>query len=154
MTSRFFERRSVRNQLKNYLDSHGWTDLTWAESFSNFELETITPPFIGVVIIDFGKVQLEMGNNPSTNKMYSRRVQVNIYMENEDRTDALLDDIADFMDIETIIIKDNNNNTLGTMISDTESILTDTIEPALDAEGDLDWQGVAACMYETHYPQG
>lgn len=151
MTSQFFERRSVRNQLKTYLDARGWTDLTWAEGYSD---EEVVPPFIGIILVDFGKEQLEMGNNPSTNKLYSRRVQVNLYMESEDRVTALCDEISDFFDIEAIIIKDNSNNILGSMISDTESIITDVEEPDVTEEANLEWAGVVVCQYEVHYPQG
>jgi hypothetical protein len=153
MTSRFFERRSFRNQLKKYLEDKGWSELTWAESFTNFAAEEIIPPYIGITLIDFGKSELEMGNDPTKSKLYSRRAQVNIYMENEDRTDALEDDISDFMDIEVIIIKDNNNNILGSMNSDTESIISDTQEPDME-ESNLRWRGIVACMYEIYYPEG
>jgi hypothetical protein len=154
MTSRFFERRSFRNQLKTYLDLRGWTDLTWSESFSSQELDEIVPPFIGVTVIDFGKDELEMGGNPSKNKLYARRVQANLYMESADRVDALCDDIGDFMDLEVIIIKDNNNNILGSMSSDTASIVSDTFDPDLEGEKNLMWEGVVACMYEVYYPDG
>lgn len=154
MTSRFFERRSFRNQLKTYLDAHGWTDLNWAESFSSFPAEDIVPPFIGVTIVDYGKDDLEMGHDPTKSKLYTRRAQVNLYMEGEDRTDSLCDDIADFMDIESIIIKDNNNKVLGSMISDTSTIMSDTPMPDLEEPVNLQWQGITACMYEVHYPDG
>lgn len=154
MTSRFFERRSFRNQLKTHLDAKGWNDLNWAESFSSFPIEEIVPPFIGITVVDYGKEELEMGSDPNINKMYMRRVQVNIYMESEDRTDALCDEVMDFMDMEMITIKDNNNNTLGSMISDTESLISDTFEPDPEEPANLQWSGVIAGMYEVHYPNG
>lgn len=154
MTSRFFERRSFRNQLKAYLDAKGWTDLNWAESFTSFPLEDIVPPFIGVTIVDYGKDELEMGSDPTKNKLYTRRAQVNIYMESEDRTDALCDDVSDFMDIESIVLKDNSNTILGSMVSDTATIISDTQYPDYEGPANLRWQGIIACMYETYYPDG
>ena len=154
MTSRFFERRSVRNQLKTYLEAKGWTDLTWAEGFTAYTLDITAPPFIGVMLDDLGKEELELGNDPSINKIYARRLQVDVFMESEDRVEALSDDISDFLDLEVIIIKDNASNILGSMVSDTSSILARTEDPFLDQEANLDWSGTVSCIYEVHYPNG
>lgn len=154
MTSRFFERRAVRNQLKTHLDAHGWNDLVWAEGFTALTLDTVKPPFIAVMLDDMGKEELEMGSDPETNKTFTRRLQVNVYMESEDRVEALSDTISDFLDLEAIIIKDNSNNVLGSMISDTSSIIAQTNEPALNQESNLDWEGLITCIYDVHYPQG
>jgi hypothetical protein len=75
MTSRFFERRAVRNQIKAFLDVNGWDDLTWAEGFSATVLDVVKPPFISVMLDDLGKNQLEMGNDPEINKTFTRRLQ-------------------------------------------------------------------------------
>lgn len=154
MTSKFFERRSLRNQLKTYLEAQGWTDLRWAEGFSQFELAEVIPPFIVIFIDDLGKDELEMGSDPTTNKLYSRRAQITVYMEGEDRVDAIADDISDFLDLDAIIITDNSSNVLGSMISDTSSIIATNVMPSLNEEENLDWQGHVSCIYEVHYPQG
>jgi len=154
MASKFFERRSIRNQLKTYLELKGWVGMTWAEGFSAFNLEEIITPFIALILSDFGKDELEMGANPTINKIFSRRVQVYVYMESEDRVLAITDDISDFFDIEVIIIKDNNNNVLGSMISDTASIVMSEDDPSITKPDSIEWVGVVACMYDVHYPQG
>jgi hypothetical protein len=151
MTSKFFERRSLRNQLKTHLDKKGWTDLNWAEGFSAYTLPDIELPFIAVFLEDFGKVSLEMGNDPSKNKLFQRRAQVTVFMESEDRVDALTDEIADFLDLEVIIIKDNSNSILGSLVSSTDTILSATADPTLDPEL-LEWSGHVTCMYEAFYP--
>jgi hypothetical protein len=154
MASKFFERRSVRTQLKTYLETHGWVDLSWAEGFSDSTLETVLPPFIVISIDDFGREELQMGRNPETDKLLNRRIQVDVYMESEDRTNAITDDISDFLDIEAIIIKDNNNTVLGSLISDTSSILTDVLAPDFNDPNNIEWHGVVSSMYEAHYPNG
>jgi hypothetical protein len=154
MTSRFFERRAVRNQIKAFLDVNGWDDLTWAEGFSASVLDVVKPPFISVMLDDLGKNQLEMGNDPEINKTFTRRLQITTFLESEDRVEALCDLVSDFLDVEVMIIKDNNNNVLGSMISDTSSILSRTEAPLLNQESNLDWEGTVVCMYEVHYPQG
>jgi len=154
MASKFFERRSLRAQMETYLESKGWIGLTWAEGFSAISLSEITPPFIGVMLDDLGRTELELGHDSTSNKTFIRRAQMNIYMESEDRVDALLDDISDFLDMEVIIIKDNLSAVLGSLISDTETIAGQVTEPILSTESNLQWQGVISCSYEAHYPQG
>jgi hypothetical protein len=152
MASKFFERRAIRNQLKIYLESKGWLNLLWAEGFDIDS--TVTPPYIAVMLDDMGRETIEMGNNPLINTIFARRAQINVYMESEDRTSAITDDISDFLDIEIISIKDNNNNILGTMISSTETIIADLFSPSVTQESNLEWEGVVACTYQAHYPNG
>ena len=154
MSSKFFERRAVRVQMKNYLESKGWTDINWAEGFSSFTIDEITVPFVAVILTDFGSQELEMGRNPKENKLFNRRLQAYVYMESEDRVDAITDDIADFMDLEPIVIKDNSNNILGSMISDTETIIVAEDAYDMAAPDSIQWAAVIGCMYEAFYPQG
>jgi hypothetical protein len=154
MASKFFERRAVRNQLKVFLEAHNWLNLNWSEGFSDYTLETVVPPFIAIHLDDLGKNDLEMGSDPSINKMFTRRIQADVFMEDENRVNAITDDIADFFDLEVIVVKDNTSAVLGTMISDTESIISETELPDLTGETNLRWAGSIVCMYETHYPSG
>ena len=155
MASKFFERRAIRNQLKTYLEGKSWTNLVWSEGFTNeVNLQTIEPPFISVILDDLGRQELEMGPALNENTTFSRRAQINVYMESEDRVNAITDDISDFLDLEIIVIKGNNGNSLGTMISDTESIVSDSPVPTFGEVTSLLWEGIATCVYETHYPNG
>jgi hypothetical protein len=154
LSSKFFERRSVRNQLKTYLESKGWINLNWSEGFSSLVLETIVPPYITVTLDDLGKVELEIGRDPNINKAFLRKVQIDIYMEDENRVNAITDDISDFLDIEPILIKDNNTTVIGSMVSDTSSIIADTNVPSFEEEESLRWGGVVSCTYDTFYPNG
>jgi hypothetical protein len=152
MASKFFERRSVRNQLKSYLESRGWVDLLWAEGFT--ELLEVVPPFVAITLDDFGRETIGMGSDPSVDKLMSRRLQIDVYMEDENRLNAITDDISDFLDIEAILIKDNNNNIIGSLISDTTSILADVLPPDFSDPSNLEWRGIVSCIYEAHYPNG
>ena len=154
MSSKFFERRALRNQLKVYLESKGWLNLNWGEGFSSLALETIIPPYISVNMDDLGREELEMGRNPLINVTFTRRAQIDVVMEDEDRVSAITDDISDFLDIESIIILDNNNNILGSLVSSTPTILADLNVPSFDEPELLRWSGVVSCSYEAHYPNG
>jgi hypothetical protein len=154
MASKFFERRAVRNQLKIYLDSHGWENMNWSEGFSEYTVETVIPPFVAVLLEDMGRNELELGHDSTINRNFTRRVQIDIFMEDENRVNAITDDISDFFDLEVIYIKDNNSNILGTLISDTESINAETDLPNLNGELNLRWSGSVTVIYEAHYPNG
>ena len=154
MASKFFERRSIRNQLKIYLEKKDWVNLFWAEGFSDSSLETVNPPFIVVSLDDIGREELQMGSSSTDEKLLNRRAQIDIYMESEDRVSAITDDISDFLDIEPIIIMDNSSNVLGSLISDTSSITTDLSPPDLSGETTLEWRGIVGCSYEAFYPLG
>jgi hypothetical protein len=154
MASKFFERRAVRNQLKTYLDGKGWVDLVWAEGFSDSILDTVVPPFIVVSLDDLGREELQMGSSGTDEKLLSRRAQIDVYMESEDRVSAITDDISDFFDLEVIIIKDNSSTVLGSLVSDTNSIMGDISPPDLSEEHNLEWRGIVGCSYEAFYPNG
>lgn len=154
MASKFFERRAIRNQLKTYLESKGWIDLNWAEGFASLTLETIVPPYVTVNLDDLGTEDLEMGRDPIINKTFTRRTQVDVIMEDEDRVSAITDDIADFIDLESIIIMDSTNNVIGSMISDTQTILVDINVPTFDDPELLRWSGTVVVSYAVHYPNG
>jgi len=154
MANKFFERRSIRNQLKIYLEKKGWVDLNWSEGFSAAQIETIIPPFITINLDDLGTEELELGRDPSINKLFTRRAQIDVYMEDENRVNAITDDISDFLDLEAVYIKDNNNNILGSLISNTSTIMADTDLPTYENEELIRYQGAVACSYEAHYPNG
>jgi hypothetical protein len=154
MASKFFERRALRNQLKTYLETKGWVDLNWAEGFASISLDTIVLPYIAVNMDDLGTDELEMGRDPTINKTFSRRAQIDVYMEDEDRVGAITDDISDFLDLEALIIKDNNNAIIGSLISNTQTIMADQNLPSFDEPEVLRWSGVVACTYNAYYPNG
>jgi len=154
MASKFFERRSLRNQLKTYLESMGWIDLNWAEGFASMSIESIVPPYASIIVDDFGTEELEMGRDPSVNKTFTRRAQIDVYMEDENRANSITDDISDFLDLEPIIIRDNNNNILGSMVSETSTIIADLNLPSMDDPENIRWSGTVACSYSVYYPNG
>jgi hypothetical protein len=149
--SKFYERRCLRSQLQAYLESRGWTGMNWAEGFSSFTLEEITIPFISVFLDDMGRASLQMGRTAGSEEEFKRRAQITVFMESEDRVNALTDDISDFLDTESIVVMDNASSVLGSMVSSTESISTTTLPPNLDTK-ELEWTGNAVCMYEVFYP--
>ena len=154
MASKFFERRAIRNQLKTYLESKDWLTLNWAEGFASLVPATIEPPYIAINLDDLGTEELELGRDPTINKTFTRRAQVDVFMEDENRVSAITDDISDFFDLEVIIVKDNNNVILGSLISNTSSIIADLNIPTYEEEEHLRWSGSVACSYDAHYPNG
>jgi len=141
-----FERRSFATALLTYLQTAGWNVTTIQEQFiKDIPLEI---PAVGVYFIPSKVKELQMGR---TVPSYIRPIQVDVYMESESRVEAILDDIGDFMDLESITVKDTNNNVLAYMISDSESILLDSPPPLESTPTLIRWRGIAKCVYEVNY---
>jgi len=142
-----FERRSFATELLTYLQGRGWNDVT--EIREQFIKDIpLTLPAVGVHFIPSRIKELQLGRNAPT---YTRAIQVDVYMESEQRSEAIIDDIGDFMDEISIAVKDTSSNIIAYMVSETDSILLDN--PPLQATSPelIRWRGVASCIYEVHY---
>jgi len=142
-----FERRSFATELLTYLQARGWNDIqTIQEQF--IKDVPLTLPAVGVHFIPSKMKELQLGRDAPT---YTRPVQVDVYMESEQRSEALIDDIGDFMDEISIPVKDTSSNIIAYMISDTESILLETPPLIASSPELIRWRGIATCVYEVHY---
>jgi len=154
MTTRTtFEKRSILGALQTYLTSKGWTTIDYGEGFKS--QKTIELPKLAISYLPSKGKQLQLGYVQNGDRIFTRRVQIDVYMESEPRTDGILDDIMDFLDLEVVSIVDPSSQTLGTLICyDTESILGETLPPATAAPTLLKWRGTVQADMEAHYPNG
>jgi len=150
ISRRLYERRSFGNALTTYLQGQGW-NVTYSEGWSSDR--TITVPQIAVEFVDpSGPKALQIGGTSNGEKVFLRRVQVDAYMENEQRADTIIDSIMDFIDLEAIDIKDQSGNTLGLFICyDTDRIYGDTLPPATSDPRPIQWRGIVRAEMEAHY---
>lgn len=148
MAKKTLERRCVRVALDTYLDSRGWNDLVFKEGFRNEE--TIDPPIIAVHFLPTKGKAFQLGN--TAERLYSRVVQVDCYMENENRADSVIDDIMDFFDLSPVAIVDSGSTVLGSIIcQDSESIYGEIFKPNLTSPKLLWWRGIVRATMEAHY---
>lgn len=149
----YFERRSLRNALEQYLVAAGWAGTnapTYGEGFQSDE--TIGTPLVAITIVRPVRVSLQLGNGE---KMFNRTIQIDCYMETEPRAMAITDDISDFMDVIPINIVDNASVVLGSLIcQDTESIYSEILPPILNNPKVIRWRGIVRGTYEAFYPIG
>ena len=145
----YYERRSFRNALKTYLESKGWpNDINYREGFKSGA--TITIPAVSVHFLPSNKHALQLG--PSGEQTYRRIIQVDAYMESEDRAGAISDDVMDFMDVVPIDIVNESSVSLGSLICfDTDSIYSEILPPILNNPTIIQWRGVSRGTFEAHY---
>jgi hypothetical protein len=148
----YLERRGFRNQLKTYLDAHGWaataaSTVTYKEGFKSED--TIKIPTVAITFLRSNIKQLQMGN--MADRTFKRIIQVDCYMESEARAIDISDAIMEFMDIEPIVILDPSSTTLGSLISETDTLYADVLPPKLNDPRILNWRAVIRGTYEAFY---
>lgn len=148
MARKYHERRSLASALLTYLTARGWNITEIREGF--LSEDTITVPTVSVYFLPSVFEELEIGR---TNKTFIRRVQVDAYMENEGRADAIGDDIMDFIDETPVVVEDVITDIdLANMICyDTQSISSETVPPIFKEAKVKHWRSVTKATYETHY---
>jgi hypothetical protein len=144
--NQYYEVRAVSTALQTYLATKGWTDLTPKEGWDN--KTPIALRDVSVYIVKSSKVQLELG---SKSKTFKRPIQVDAYMETEAQAGAIADDIMDFMDDMPLNIVSESNTILGTMVCDTDTIMSDTMPPNYSNPKVTWWRGVVRGTYESNY---
>jgi|ERR1041385_3643372 hypothetical protein len=149
MARKQYESRAFRLGLEAYLGLVGWTGLDFREGFKSDK--TIVVPGVAIRFLPSNKKSLQLGGrgNEDLNK---RVIQIDCYMESEDRANAITDDCMDFLDFEPVYIKDPTDQVIGTLIcQDTESIYAEVLPPILPDPRIKRWRGVVRATLEAHY---
>ncbi len=147
--NRNYEIRAIRNQLDDYLGTQGWTGIEYREGFKSEKVITI--PTISVRYLPGNKESMQLGGKDGED-LLRRVVQIDCYMETEDRAGAAVDDAMDFFDLETVLIKDPDDTVLGTIICpNSQTIYGEVIPPLLTDPIVKRWRGVVRATLETHY---
>lgn len=148
MARKQYEIRAFRNALENYLAGIGWLGLEFREGFKSEK--TIVVPTVAIRYLPSNKKELQIGGKGGED-LIKRIIQVDCYMETEDRADAITEDIMDFIDLNSVTVVDPSNNTIGTLICiDTESIYADVLPPLLTDPKVKRWRGVVRATLESH----
>lgn len=146
-----FESRSLSSALLTYLQGLGWNVDKIEEAFITDT--PLTLPAVSVHFIQSREHERELGR---THKAFKRPVQVDVYMESKQRAQAIIDNIGDFMDEQTITVYDPQDTMHTTLLAymscfDTESIILDTLAPIATTPELVRWRGVAKCVYDVDY---
>lgn len=141
------ERRSVRNELSTYLTAKGWTGINFEEGF--LKDEAIVVPCVSVHFLPSNFAALQIGR--TSDNSITRVVQIDCYMESEPRADAISESIAEFLEITNIPIKNETNNEIGVLTSETESINWQTVPPILNNPKIIRWRAIIRVTYHAYY---
>lgn len=147
MPNKYMERRSLRNDLSAYMITQGWTGINFEEGFLNNE--AIIVPCVSVYFLPSNFKAIQLGRDSSNS--IKRVVQIDCYMESEPRADAVSEVIADFIEKTTISIKDQNNNELGTLTSDSDTITWQTVPPIMNKPKIIRWRAIIRVTYHAYY---
>lgn len=154
MSRVFWERRAVRTALQTYLESNGWDSLRYDEGWPDpAKAAVVTPPQIVVEVSLNNNLEFQLGRT-LPEKIFVRAVQIDAYMESEDRVNTLLEEIAIFVDSVVINVNNADNTTIGTMLCySSEDISMATFPPIITPEI-LRWRGALTAIYIVQYPNG
>src|SRR5678815_914098 len=131
------EIRSFRLALDTYLTSLGFTGLDYREDFPDTQ---ITVPSVAIHYLPSNKKSLQLGGKSGGEDLISRTIQVDAYMESNDRAGKIVDAIMDFIELTPVTIVDKDSNTLGTLICfDDNGIYGDTLAPILTNPKLIKW---------------
>jgi hypothetical protein len=72
-------------------------------------------------------------------------------MESEPRADAISEEIAEFLEMEAVAIKDQNSVELGLLVSDSNSISWQTVPPILGKPKIIRWRATIRVTYQAYY---
>jgi hypothetical protein len=146
-----YEQRSTLLALETYLTAAGWTGIKFDDGYQ--PEDQIVNPQVTVTFPPSRIKSLQMGRVAGKDKTYLRRMQIDVYMEDEPRTQTIIDDIMDFMDETCIFIKNESGVELGTLICDnSETIFGDTLPILTTNPKILQNRGVVRGEFEAFYP--
>lgn len=141
------ERRSLRNELVTYMAAQGWSSINFEEGF--LKDEAIVVPCVSIYFLPSNFKALQMGRDNSNS--IKRVVQIDCYMESEPRADAISEVIADFIEIKTIPIKNQDNTEIGVLTSDTDSISWQTVPPIMTNPKIIRWRAIIRATLHAYY---
>lgn len=153
MTRTLSESRSFRTNLSTYLTSTaGWAGLNFSEGWDTIDIEN---PLVNVYVLDGIKDTLELGDI-GTHKLFERIIQIDCYMESENRVRALCEDVMDYLDAVSLTINDvQTTSGIGYAVFPNSEMITATfIPPEFNDPEVLRWRGVVRGKYEAYYPNG
>ena len=147
MPNKYMERRSVRNALSTYLSGLDWVGVTFEEGF--LLDAAIVVPCVGIYFMPSNFKALQMGR--ANDNSVTRVVQIDCYMESEPRADAISEAIAEYIELNSIPIKDKDNNEIGVLTSNSESITWQTVPPILSNPKVIRWRSIIRITFHAYY---
>lgn len=147
-----YEQLALNSAIEAYFIALGYSDLTFKGGFQSDV--TIINPLIALTFLPSEGKSLQLGKITGKDKLFSRRIQVDAYMENEPRAQTVVDDLMDFfMENLCVFILDPSGTELGYMITENDDNVTGQVLPPNLTEPKLiRWRGIVRAQLEAFYP--
>jgi hypothetical protein len=138
--------------INTYLSSHNFTSIEINSGF--IADEQIMPPMISLYFLPNGPEPFQLGN--TTEKLYKRVLQFDIYMENRQRVTTLVDLLMDYLDTTAIYLSDPIQGIIVGSLTcqNTDSIYGQVVTPNWEKAKVIRWRGIVRGTLEAHYPNG
>jgi hypothetical protein len=149
MPKRTYEKYAVASALATYLQGKGWSSIT--EVRRGFQSDVpVTVPAVSIYFLPSIFDELQMGRNKPA---FQRRVQVDAYMETEERAESIGDDIGAFFDEETVSVVDPDTSSIIAHVRcfDSSSIIMDTLPPTMTDAKVKRWREVVKATLNVDY---
>lgn len=147
---RYYERHAIAEALGTQLNTTGWNVGQVKEGFQSEQ--AIESPAVAIHFLPSTYTEVQMGRKINTEKSFTRRVQVDCYMETEPKADTIADEVGDFFDEFFINIKDPDGNNLGNLYCvDSESITLDVVPPIFKEARNKRWRAVVQATLQADY---
>lgn len=148
MAKRYFERHSLATALGTSLSA--WSVAPIKEGYQG--QDDIQPPMVSIVFLPSNYLELQLGRSVTSEKTFTRRVQIDCYMETEARAMTIGDDIMEFLDQMYINIVNPSGTILGHLyVPNSESITADTLHPRVAEPRVVRWREVVTATLEADY---
>jgi hypothetical protein len=143
----------IASAITTFLSSNGFNNV---EVNSGFIVdEQIIPPMLSLYYLPNGPEPFQLGN--TTEKLYKRVLQVDLYMDTRQKVTTLVDLLMDFFDTMAIYIEDpmQNNAFVGSVTcQNSDSIYGQVVTPNFEKPKVIRWRGIVRVTIEAHYPSG
>jgi hypothetical protein len=117
--------------------------------------DPIVPPLLSLYFLPNGPEPFQLGN--TSEKLYKRVLQIDMYMESRTKANTLIDVLMDFLDTMVVLIKDPLQNDLiigSVTCQNTDSIYGQIVTPNIEKAKVIKWRGIIRGTLDAHYPNG
>lgn len=147
------EASALSSSLTSHLTTLGYGSIPIHSGFAVGE--QITPPLISMYFLPSGPEPFQLGD--TTEKLYRRVTQFDIYMESQSMVSLIVDILMDYIDTMAVYIYDplQNDASVGSITcQNTDSIYGQIVTPNYEKPKVIRWRGIVRGTLDMHYPNG
>lgn len=147
-----YEQRNLLNDIETYMTTAGWSGITYKDTYQSDK--TIVNPQVSLTFLPSRGKALQLGKVLGKDKLFTRIVQLDTYMENDIRSGAIVDDLMDFfLEDMCVFILDPAGNNIGYIsLTTDDSVYGEVVPPLMSAPKLTRYRGIVRATVESFYP--